>query len=106
MMSEINEALGLGDKFTIDGKGYRAHIATFEELLDIGEKTEGLYLSEKGFYINFIKLQDEKDYKPRDARVKKLLALLQMIFPDAPVEAIKKMNRKEMVDAIEYFLVG
>lgn len=105
-MSEVNEALGLGDKFTIDGKGYRAHIATFEELLDIGEKTEGLYLSEKGFYINFIKLQDEKDYKPRDARVKKLLALLQMIFPDAPVEAIKKMNRKEMVDAIEYFLVG
>jgi hypothetical protein len=105
-MSEINEALGLGDKFTIDGKGYRAHIATFEELLDIGEKTEGLFLTEKGFYINFVKLQGEKDYKPRDARVKKLLALLQMIFPDAPVEAIKKMNRKEMVEAIDYFLVG
>lgn len=105
-MGEINEALGLGDKFTIDGKEYRAHIATFEELLDIGEKNEGLYLSEQGFYINFIKLQGEKDYKPRDARVKKLLEFLQVIFPDAPVEAIKKMNRKEMVQAINYFLVG
>lgn len=104
-MSEINEALGLGDKFTIDGKEYRAHIATFEELLDIGEKTEGLFLTEQGFYINFIKLQGEKDYKPRDARVKKLFELLQMIFPDAPVEAIKKLNRKEMAKSINYFLV-
>ena len=105
-MSEINEALGLGDKFTIDGKEYRAHIATFEELLDIGEKTEGIYLTDNGFYINFMKLHNEKDYKARDARVKKLLDLLQMIFPDAPAEAIKKMNRKEIVQAIDYFLVG
>ncbi len=104
-MSEINESLGLGDKFAIDGKEYRAHIATFEELLDIGEKTEGLFLTEKGFYINFIKLQGEKDYKQRDARVKKLLELLQMIFPGAPVEAIKKLNRKEMAKSIDYFLV-
>ncbi len=105
-MSEINEALGLGDKFTIDGKEYRAHIATFEELLDIGEKTDGLYLSDKGLYINFIKLQGEEDYKQRDARVKKLLNLLQMIFPDAPVDAIKKLNRKEMAAVIDYFLVS
>lgn len=105
-MSEINEVLGMGDKFTIDGKEYRAHIATFEELLDVGEKTEGLFLTDKGFYINFIKLQGEKDNKPRDARVKKLLELLQMIFPDAPIEAIKKLNRKEMAAVIDYFLVG
>ena len=104
-MGEINEALGLGDKFTIDGKEYRAHIATFEELLDIGEKMDGLFLSDKGFYINFIKLQGEKDYKQRDARVKKLLDLLQMIFPDAPAEAIKKMNRREVAAAINFFLV-
>ena len=104
-MSEVNEVLGIGDKFTINGKEYRAHIATFEELIDIGEKTDGLFLSDKGFYINFIKLQGEKDYKSRDARVKKLLALLQMIFPEAPVEVIKKMNRKEMAAAIDYFLV-
>lgn len=105
-MSEINEALGLGDKFTIDGKEYRVHIATFEELLDIGDKTEGLFLTDKGFYINFIKLQGEKDNKLRDARIKKLLGLLQMIFPDAPEESIKKMDRKQMVNAIDYFLVG
>ena len=105
-MSEIGEALGIGEKFTIDGKEYRAHIATFEELIDIGEKTDGLYLTDKGFYINFIKLSTEKDNKPREARAKKILALLQMIFPDAPVEVIKKMNRKEMVNAIEYFLVN
>jgi hypothetical protein len=105
-MGEINEALGLGDKFVIDGKEYRAHIATLEELLDLGEKTEGLFLGEKGFYINFIKLQDEIDYTQRDARVQRLLGLLQMIFPDAPVESIKKLNRKEMVNAIDYFLVG
>lgn len=105
-MSEMGEALGLGDKFTIDGKEYRAHIATFEELIDLGEKTDGLYLADKGFYINFLKLHEEKDFKPRDARVEKLKKLMQIIFPDASEESIKKMNRKEMVQAINYFLVG
>ena len=105
-MGEINEALGLGDKFSIDGKEYRAHIATMEELLDIGEKTEGLIMTEQGFYINFLKLKGEKDYKARDGRYEKIMGLLGMIFPDAPAESLKKMNRKEVVKAIDYFLVG
>jgi hypothetical protein len=105
-MGEVNEALGIGDKFIIDGQEYEAHIATFEELETIGEKMEGLFLTDKGIYINFLKLQGEKDFKNRDARIKKLLDLLQIIFPDAQIEKVKKMNRKEMAKAIDYFLVG
>lgn len=105
-MGEINEALGIGDKFVIDGKEYRSHIATFAELEDISEKTEGLFLTDKGIYVNFIKLQGEVDNEKLNDRKKRLLELLQVIFPDAPIEAIKKMNRKEMAAAIDYFLAG
>jgi hypothetical protein len=104
-MGEINEALGIGDKFLIDGVDYLAHIATFEELEDIDNKTKGLWLQDKGIRLNFLKLSDEKDNKNRDERIKKLLALLQAIFPDAPAEKIKKMDRRQMAKAIDYFLI-
>lgn len=103
-MGEVNEILGIGDVFVIDGQEYNAHIATFEELEKIEKITDGLYLSSEGLRFNFIKLSDEEDNKGRDGRVKKLLALLQIIFPDCPVEKLKKMNRKEMAKAISYFL--
>jgi hypothetical protein len=104
LMGEINEALGIGDVFVIDGAEYHAHIATFEELETIEKKTEGLYLQSQGMRFNFMKLTDEEDNKARDARVKKLLALLQMIFPDCPAASLKKMDRKVMAASIATFL--
>jgi hypothetical protein len=103
-MGETNEMLGIGDVFVIGGQEFNAHIATFEELETIDKKTDGLYLHTQGIAFNFKKLAEEKDNKGREDRAKKFLALLQTIFPDAPVENLKKMNRKEMAKAIEYFL--
>ena len=78
-MGDLNEALGIGDVFVIDGKEYHAHIATFEELETIDKKTEGIYLHAEGIRYNFMKLGEEEDNKPRDARVKKLLTLYQVV---------------------------
>ena len=105
-MGEINESLGIGNAFKIGDKEYSAHIATFEELEGIDAKTQGVYLNAQGMRFNFIKLSDEKDNKARDERTKKLLALLQVIFPDAPADSLKKLNRKEMANAIDYFLIS
>lgn len=103
-MGEINEALGIGEVFIIDEEEYTAHIATFEQLERIEEITKGLFLQAQSMHLNFIKLIDEKDNKARDERKNKLLNLLQIIFPDAPVEKLKKINRKEMAKAVSYFL--
>lgn len=104
-MGEINEALGIGDAFVINGTEYHAHIATFEELEGMDKMTDGVYLHSQGMRFNFLKLTDETDNKARDGRVKKLLALLQMIFPDCPTASLKKLDRKMMALAIERFLL-
>jgi len=105
-MTELNEALGIGDKFVIDGVEYNAHIATLEELEKVSEKIDGLYLTDKGVYLNFIKLQGEVDDKARKERIKKLFELLKIIFPGVPVDKLKKMSRKEVARAADYFLIG
>jgi len=103
-MTEVNEVLGIGDTFKIDGTEYEVHIATIGELKTIEKKVEGLYLQPQSIYLNFMKLTKEKDNKERDERAKKLFDLLQIIFPDAPIEKLEKMNRKEVARAVDHFL--
>jgi len=105
IMGEVNEALGIGDSFVIDGKEYPAHIATFEDLEKIDKLTEGLFLNGSGIRFNFIRLDKEEDDKKRDDRIKRLFALLKIIFPDTPVASLKKLDRKMMALAVERFLL-
>lgn len=100
-MGEINEALGKGKKYTIDGKEYEvlpATLADLEEVADIAMKiTEGVA-------FNFFQFPGEKE-KDLEVRKSALFKILEKAFRgEVPKEKLKQLRRDEVKEITDFFL--
>ena len=105
-MGALNEALGKGKKYTIDGVEYEVMPAVLEDLEDVGDLYNNKVYS--NISANFMRFKDDngKDEKKeiRDERISNLYKLLGKAFSGAvPKDKLKKLDIVEVKEIIDYF---
>ena len=97
----INEILGDGNEYTIDGQKYAVKIGTLRELKKVSELSKTAMLGNIG--LNFVAFTDDKE----DSQQKRLDALheiLSMAFGgQIPVEKFDDLQIDEVDRIVNYF---
>ena len=95
-MGEINEALGIGKKYTIDGQEYEVLPATLEEI----ELVVEAYGKTRANVASNFMFDDAGESKEA------LYQVLEVAFGDkVERDKLKKLRRNEVKEIIDFFLV-
>lgn len=97
----INEILGEGNEYTIDGKKYTVKIGTIKELKKVAELSKIAILG--NISLNFTNFTDDKE----DSQQKRLDALneiLNMAFGGkVPTEKLEDLQIDQVEEIVNYF---
>lgn len=97
----INEILGEGNEYTIDGKKYAIKIGTLKELKKVSELSKTAILSNIG--LNFVAFTDDKE-DGQKRRLDALYEILNMAFGgQVPIEKFDDLQIDEVDRIINYF---
>lgn len=103
-MGEINEALGIGKKFMINGKEYMVNPAPIEELEELMEKKNKVITMEGKFAWNYVSLPKEKPEIKKE-RIDAIMYILDRAFGGSlKPEVIGKIDRVTAEEIIKFFL--
>ncbi len=103
-MDEINEALGKGKKFTVNGQEYLVNPAPIEELEELMEKHNKLVVLEGKFAWNYVSLPNEKPEAKKE-RIAAIMYILDRAFGgNLKPEVIGKIDRVTAEEIIKFFL--
>ena len=103
-MGALNEALGKGKKYMIDGVEYEVMPSLLEDLEDVGDLYNNKVYS--NISVNFTLFKDEKP-EVRKTRISNLYKLLDKAFRGAvPQDKLKKLDVSEAKEILDYFHYG
>lgn len=109
-MSELQEVFARGKKFTIGDKEYEVRPATLGDIEEVAELIPLVITGNITF--NFIQFTDDVTKgksdakKVKDERVKALYTILDRAFRGScPKDELKQLDRLEVKEIIDYFLL-